>query len=311
MLVAKKPWVTLLSLPFILQAVPQMPHWYQNAPKGVGYFYGSGMADTKEEAKQKALNDLASSISVHVSSSTTSNTTRIDKKITKHSSQNIQLIVDSIKFVNVQTDKEECYRHACYTRLRLDKNTFLNLLSKRYTEAYNTLAPLKPAKECRGIFIKQKQQIQSVLDKLLPLQEILSAYGRAYMPVKFYQNIIKDNSPKPKANLVFSNGADNEISDAITGQYARFIQQTDDPGYYRIENKIYTSEGNGQFHIGLDINIKNCQGNIIYSKHLNADQNTRGAAIERIKAQVFKQMRNYQNGVGAGTADVNSDKIEF
>ncbi|WP_281747416.1 LPP20 family lipoprotein [Helicobacter suis] len=107
MLVAKKPWVTLLSLPLILQAVPQMPHWYQNAPKGVGYFYGSGMADTKEEAKQKALNDLASSISVHVSSNTTSDTTRIDKKITKHSSQNIQLIVDSIKFVNVQTDKEE------------------------------------------------------------------------------------------------------------------------------------------------------------------------------------------------------------
>ncbi|WP_104707532.1 LPP20 family lipoprotein [Helicobacter ailurogastricus] len=303
----KKSWI-LLSLPLLLQAVP---HWYEKTPDKPQFFYGSGAGDDKESAKEKALNDLASNISVHVSSLTTSTTTRNNSRLDKKASQNIKLVVDSIKFVHVETDKQECHRDKCYTRVRIDKNMFLNLLSKRYADLYNTLSPFKPAQGCHGIFIKEKQQIQSLLDKMTPLQEILSAYGRASAPLTSYKELIKANSPKPKAQIVFANGSDAEVVDALTGQYARFVDQTTAPGFYTINNKIFTSEGGGQFHIGLDINIKNCQGDIIYSKHLNADQSTRGDAIERIKAQAFKQMRNYQNGVGAGTADVNSDNIDF
>ncbi len=307
-MVSKKSWIAVLSLPLCLQAIP---HWYEHTPNKPQFFYGSGSGNSKEAAKEKALNDLASNISVHVSSKTTSTTTRHNKTLDKKSSQNIKLVVDSLKLVHVNIDKQECHKNMCYTRVRMDKNTFLNLLSKRYATLYNTLSPFKPVQGCKGIFIKEKQQIQSLLDKMTPMQEILSAYGRASASLTSYQELIKANSPKPKAQIIFANGADPEIANALTGQYARFVDQTTAPGFYTINNKLYTSEGNGLFHIGLDINIKNCQGDVVYSKHLSADQRTRSFAIERIKAQAFKQLRNYQNGVGAGTADVNSDNIEF
>ncbi|BEG56853.1 hypothetical protein NHP21005_05410 [Helicobacter sp. NHP21005] len=307
-MVFKKSWIVAFSLPLCLQAVP---HWYETTPNKPQFFYGSGAGSDKESAKEKALNDLASNISVHVSSLTTSTTTRNNSRLDKKASQQIKLVVDSLKLVHVDTDKQECHRDKCYTRVRMDKNMFLNLLSKRYADLYNTLSPFKPAQGCEGIFIKEKQQIQSLLDKMTPMQEILSAYGRASAPLTSYQELIKANSPKPRANITFANGADAEIADALTGQYARFVNQTTAPGFYTIDNRIFTSQGGGLFHIGLDINIKNCQGDIIYSKHLNADQHSRGDAIERIKAQTFKQMRNYQNGVGAGTADVNSDNMDF
>ncbi|BCZ18633.1 hypothetical protein NHP190012_02750 [Helicobacter sp. NHP19-012] len=303
----KKPWI-LLGLPLFLQAVP---HWYENTPNKPQFFYGSGSGNTREAAKEKALNDLASNISVHVSSQTTSTTTRNNNKLDKKASQHIKLVVDSLKLVHVDTDKQECQKGVCYTRVVMDKNMFLNLLSKRYADLYNTLSPFKPTQGCHGIFIREKQQIQTLLDKMTPLQEILNAYGRSSAPLTSYKELIKANSPKPKAQIVFANGADGEIADVLMGQYARFVRQTTAPGFYSIDNKIFTSEGNGLFHIGLDINIKNCQGDIIYSKHLNADQHSRGFAIERIKAQVFKQLKNYQSGTGAGTADVNSDNIEF
>ncbi|WP_120951242.1 LPP20 family lipoprotein [Helicobacter sp. L8] len=303
----------LLSLgiiPLFLQA-HGAPHWYQNFKGDSAYFYGNGMGDTKEIAKQKALNDLASGIVVSVSSTTTSQTTRDNNTLNKHSSQNIRLVVDSIKFVNVKTDKQECAHHTCYTRLKLNKNMFLNTLAKRYRNLYNTLSTLHPQEGCKGIFLKEMHKLQSTLSQAMPLQEILNAYGRGVASLAPYQELIKENSPRPKANLIYAPGSDAEISDALTGQYARFIQQSSDPGLYSIENKIYESTANGLFHIGLNLNIKDCQGNIVYSKILNADQPDRSAAIERIKAQAFKQLRNYQQGVGAGTADVDNNKIDF
>lgn len=304
----KRLCLALIIAPLALKAIP---HWYESNPKNPAYFYGHGSGGSKDIAKQQALNDLASSIAVSVSSQTTSNTTRVNNTLDKRSSQRVKLVVDSVKFINVQTDKQECKRHTCYIRLKLDKNMFLNLLGERYTNLYNTLTPLHPSRGCQGVFIKEKQQIQAILDQMVPMQEILSAYGRAPQSTQFYQDIIRANSPKPKANITFVGTTDPEIADAITGQYARFVQQTHAPGFYSINNKIYESDANGQFHIGLEINIKDCQDQIIFSKQLSADQSTRGAAIERIKAQVFKQMRNYQQGVGAGTGDVNSDNIEF
>ncbi|WP_104749809.1 LPP20 family lipoprotein [Helicobacter cynogastricus] len=301
--------LSLIFAPLLLGATP--PDWYQNFNGNPAYFYGYGSGENKQIAKEKALNDLASSIVVNVSSTTTSNTTRMNKTLDKRSSQNINLVVDSIKFVNVKVDKQECTHHLCYTRLKLDKNMFLNTLTKRYNNLYNGLSALHPLEGCRGIFLKEMQKLITGINKALPLQELLNAYGLSVASLTPYQNLLKENSPHPKARIVYAPGSDEEIADALTGQYARFVQQDEGSGLYSIENKIYQSSANGQFHIGLNLNIKNCQGNIIYSKQLSADQSSRSAAIERIKAQVFKQLRNYQQGVGAGTADVNSDQIDF
>ncbi|WP_121020257.1 LPP20 family lipoprotein [Helicobacter vulpis] len=303
--------LSLAIVPWFLQAAPHAPHWYQNFKGDPAYFYGNGAGESKEIAKQKALNDLASGIVVSVSSITTRQTTRDNNTLDKRSSQNIRLVVDSMKFVNVKTDKQECTHHTCYTRLKLNKNMFLNILAKRYHNLYETLSALHPQEGCKGIFLKEVQKLQTTLAKAMPLQEILNAYGRGVASLTPYQELVKENSPHPKANLIYAPGSDSEISDALTGQYARFIQQSDDPGLYRIENKIYESTANGLFHIGLNLNIRDCQGNIVYSKSLYADQPDRSAAIERIKAQAFKQLRNYQQGVGAGTADVNNNKIDF
>ncbi|WP_104732272.1 LPP20 family lipoprotein [Helicobacter salomonis] len=302
----------VVLVPVMLQAASHSaPGWYENFKGDSAYFYGNGSGESKEIAKQKALNDLASSIVVSVSSTTTSQTMRNNKTLDKHSSQDIRLVVDSIKFVNVKTDKQECTRHGCYTRLKLNKDMFLNTLAKRYSNLYNNLSALHPQEGCKGIFLKEMQKLQSAVSQAMPLQEILNAYGRGVASLAPYQELIKENSPHPKANLIYAPGSDEEIADALTGQYARFIQQSDAPGLYRIENKIYESTANGLFHIGLSLNIKDCQGNIVYSKTLSADQPDRSAAIERIKAQAFKQLRNYQQGVGAGTADVNNNKIDF
>ncbi|WP_104710411.1 LPP20 family lipoprotein [Helicobacter felis] len=309
-MLTKSMRLALVFVPLLLGATP--PAWYQNFNGNPSaYFYGYGSGETKQVAKERALNDLASSIVVSVSSTTSSQTTRVNKTLDKRSSQNINLVVDSIKFVNVKVDKQECTQHICYTRLKLEKNMFLDTLAKRYSNLYNNLSALHPLEGCRGIFLKEMQKLVVGVNKALPLQELLNAYGRNVASLAPYQNLLKENSPHPKARIIYAPGSDEEIADALTGQYARFVQQDDGPGLYSIENKIYQSSSNGQFHIGLNLKIKNCQGNIIYSKLLSADQPSRSAAIERIKAQAFKQLRNYQQGVGAGTADVNSNKIDF
>ncbi len=285
------------------------PKWYIHYKQDSAYFYGNGASKDREVSKQKALNDLASSILVHVKSKTTLATKLENNHITTNNTQKIELGTDSLLLSNVEVVRQGNRDGLYYTILKLNKQKFLNDLERRYLALKMQLNPLLPER-CQGVFLKESRKMQEIFDKLEPMQSILSAFDKPVGTLERYKKIYLDNTPKPKVRLIFDSGVDEEIKEAVYGSYMRLMQEGQEPNLYSLRTTIYTQDGGS--YIGVSFVVKDCQNRVILTKELHAEQDNRGDAIENIKAQVFKALRDYRNSDGQGNSDVSDkDSIGF
>ncbi|WP_104713481.1 LPP20 family lipoprotein [Helicobacter cetorum] len=301
----------ILSSAMQAKEYDKAPKWYMHYKQDNAYFYGNGEGRDRESSKQKALNDLASSILVHVKSKTTLSTKLENNHITTKNAQNIELNTDSLALFNAEVVRQGMSKNGLYyTILKLNKQKFLNDLERRYLALRAQLAPLLP-KHCQGVFLKEASKMQKIFEKLEPMQSILSAFDKAVSPLERYQKVYLDNTPKPKVRLSFSNGVDEEIKEAIYSSYMRLMQESNEPHLYSLQTTIYTQ--NGGDYIGVNLVVKDCQDKVILTKNLQVEQDNRGDAIEAIKAEVFKSLRDYRNSDGQGNSDIDSkdNAIEF
>ncbi len=104
-----------------------LPQWYLQAPSNTALFlYGEGEGNNLEEAKQNALNTMAASLVVSVSSSMQTNTKSIlavdgQASYSKDVSKNLKVEVQKIKFTNAKVKNSETIGGKFYTLMEVNR----------------------------------------------------------------------------------------------------------------------------------------------------------------------------------------------
>jgi hypothetical protein len=119
----------------MLETSDKIPDWFYSVPKSQEYFYGAGEGRNANEAKNSALNYIASQIQTTISSefSKTSAYSKSDYSSSFYESarKNINANVSKISFSNIQIVKTVKVDNEIYILLRVNKQElFRNLKTK-------------------------------------------------------------------------------------------------------------------------------------------------------------------------------------
>jgi len=131
---------------------PSIPSWYLNAPKNNAIFiYGEGESQISiDDAKNNALNTMASKLVVSVGSSISS-TTRTSKNVSgdsysKDVTKDVKVNVKKIKFSNISIDKSENINKSFYVLMKVNRQELFKNKKKEFDikdllidTKYNTL----------------------------------------------------------------------------------------------------------------------------------------------------------------------------
>jgi len=134
MSVAKKVDVSNVAKS-MLETSNSIPDWFYSAPQSQKYFYGAGEGRNPDEAKNSALNYIASEIQTAISSQF-SKTSAYSKggnsgSFYENARQNIKAEVSQISFTNIQIVKTVKVGSDIYMLVRIDKQElFRNLKTK-------------------------------------------------------------------------------------------------------------------------------------------------------------------------------------
>lgn len=114
------------------------PSWYLNSKKSDNqYYYGVGEGSTKAEAKTEALRQIASEISVGISSSMEVNKNTSNGSYSKSVKQNTKATVKQIEFTNVEIIENVQQNNKIYTSLKVSKSRLFQaqktILDKKFT----------------------------------------------------------------------------------------------------------------------------------------------------------------------------------
>lgn len=271
------------------------PKWFLSIPKDSNFLYGNGNGKTLEESKKNAINDLASSIKLKVSSDTDIFNTQNNKETNSEISQNIQISIEAIELQDISITHNEYKNHQYYSQIKVSKISLLKTLKNQYKDIYSQLNGLD-SKKCVSISIKNKYILESLLRQANSIaQSIHSLDFASKLPsIEYYQKLLAQNSPLPKARLIFSNNSDKEGIKILSSEYAKFIQNTDESNIQTIDNDISIQSKNDKILASLRANIKDCSSKTIFYIEIEANEKTKNDALERIKVQLYKKLKEYE-----------------
>ncbi len=173
-LLFKKSVSYLILLLLFWACIPSKPAptWVSIQPTDQGYWYGIGIetnpfsSEYRENAKQKAINEIGFQIAVKISSEMTSmireTNLRTEQLTEIISNSRIKLFLPEVEFVDTFSDGETFYFLA-----RLNKSHYYSELEKRRQNAANTVSQyLVEAK--RSSFMDAMEYYKTALDEMQP-----------------------------------------------------------------------------------------------------------------------------------------------
>lgn len=290
----------LISIALFLSAcsiggISSPPKWFLSIPKDTDFLYGNGNGKTLEESKKNAINDLASSIKLKVSSDTDILNTQSNKETHSKISQNIQISMETIELQDISLTHNEYKNHQYYSQIKVSKISLLKTLKNQYKDIYTQLNGLD-SKKCVSISIKDKYILENLLQQANSIaQSIHSLDFTSKLPsIDYYEKLLAQNSPLPKARLLFSSSSDKEGIKVLSSEYAKFIQNTDEDNTQTIDNDISIQVKNNKILALLRANIKDCNGKTIFYIEVEANEKTKNDALARIKVQLYKKLKEYE-----------------
>lgn len=271
------------------------PKWFLSIPKDADFLYGNGNGKTLEESKKNAINDLASSIKLKVSSKTDILNTQNNKETDSKISQNIQISIQAVELQDILLTHNEYKNHQYYSQIKVSKISLLKTLKNQYRDIYAQLNGLD-SKKCTSISIKDRNILENLLQQANSISQTIQSLDiTSKLPsIDYYQQLLAQNSPLPKAQLNFSSSSDEDGVKMLSSEYAKFIQNTDESNTQTIDNDISIKSKNDKILALLRANIKDCNGKIILYIELEASEKTKKNALERIKVQLYKKLKEYQ-----------------
>lgn len=203
----------------------ELPSWYLNTPPSNNNFYhGVGSGATKEEAKINALNNIASVISVSISSNM-----EISKKTTtssyeKEVESNTKASVDKIKFTGVSIIENAQQDGKIYTYLKVNRAVLFDAQKTKVDNDYNKLLGTWKNIQKEGVFslIQNSDQLNKDIVEVSANLPILKAINNSFDNTKYDNTLldIKNKATDLKSNALVYVNFKNDVK-----PYAEIVKQ--------------------------------------------------------------------------------------
>lgn len=193
------------------QSTQTLPKWFLNTPQNsTTTLYGSGQANTLQEAKNRALNDMASRLSVQVNSKIEQNTYRYSNQngassYNNSTQQNIEVLVKNIEFQNAKITQSAVIAQQFFVLMQVNRqelyrqqhNAFLRLyqhIDTQYKQSQTT-------SKLEQIYILKT--LSNDLEKASAQAQLLNAINGTFNDNHYltYFNTIQNRSNTLKSSL--------------------------------------------------------------------------------------------------------------
>lgn len=163
-------------------------------------YYATGIGATLEEAKADALNQIASEISVTVSSSMEVSKKSINGAYSKDLDSKVKTTVEGIKFTSATVSKSEVVNGQHYVVMKVNRNVLFNAKKLEFDKTLNELTTLEADISKNGIFelLKRDASFASNVELANTQIPILKAINGSFDEVA-NQKIVFDLQSKLKA----------------------------------------------------------------------------------------------------------------
>lgn len=272
------------------------PSWFTTPAQDTRFLYGHGSGKTLEESKQNAINDLALSVRVKINSNTFVTNTQENDNQNSNISQNIRLSLKDISLEGLEFSHNDYKNSQYYSQVKVPKKALAKTLKNQYDTLFFKLRAFD-TQACKTLSILDKKILSDLLEEANSLRETIYivAPSASLDSLVSYNEILKKNSPLPKARLVFSPQGEDDIISAISSEYAKFVKNTSEEDIQIAQNKISIANVKDQIKISLQVDFKDCHNKIFFSFQIESIQDTKEDAIARLKVQLYKKLTDYSS----------------
>lgn len=161
----------------------KLPSWYLNSPSNTQvYLYGTGEADSLDEAKKNALSNMSQNLVVNVQSSINTKTTSSTSSYDKQTIRDIKLKASKINFTNYKVKKAVKSSNSFFVLLNVnrielfnEKQKELNLLD---TKIQTTIENLQNKPKLEQIY--ELEQVKPTINEAKNLAFVLYAINNTF-----------------------------------------------------------------------------------------------------------------------------------
>ena len=281
------------------------PDWYLGNDEDSNYLYGVGDGETLSQAKSMALNDLSSQISTRIESAVTIEQSQIDEKQSASASAKIGLSTLEIQLDSVEYVMQEEVEGRFFVKARIEKAKIINQINGDIDniniDVNSILGDIK-AMKCATISPQNKRTLIRLYNNALQKANQVDALDGKVTSQKTLDGVRAVVSQPSRAYYsAFANGGKKgdyaKINSGLTAEYKKFFSlEAQGKDKFVIENEYGISIGKDSLiRITLNASIKDCVGNTIFDVSLVGKDSTYAGALNRLKAQLFKKLKAWQD----------------
>jgi hypothetical protein len=236
-----------------------VPNWYINAPSNsANIIYGTGEANSLEEAKTSALNSMSSRLVVSVGSSLQQIKKTSNNAYSKQVTQNIKVDVAKIRFANAKVVKNAIIGDRYFVLMSVDRIELFNQKKKSFVvldeNIDNTINKSKNLSKLERIYAVKKLSNDIITNrkKAFVLYAINNSFDYAPYFKKYdsYLNLI--DTLKSSLKISVTSNESNRffadiIVDLLNSKHYKVVKNSDDVDI-KLHNKIRYSTYKG-WHI--------------------------------------------------------------
>ncbi len=179
----------------------EVPNWFYSIPQSSNYFYGAGSGETFEDAKNSALNQIASTISVTISSSFSKYESYTEdsqtKDFYKSLTNKINSEVKKINFTNVEIVDSVKVGDTIYLLVRVNKSILFKNIKREFdlinSKIEEQLESVKNSSNIEKLIVYNR--ISPLIEKAIYKLNLLKAVNPSFnisSYMKKYSEIIKE-----------------------------------------------------------------------------------------------------------------------
>lgn len=169
-----------------------LPEWFLNpTPSNSIDYSAAGEGSTKDNAKLNALNQIASEISVSVSSNLEVTKKTSNNEYLKSSKQDVKASVDKIKFTDVKIVKNGFFNDKFYVLVSVDRDTLFAAQKKEFEKTLDVLKSTWNHSEANGVFdvLVNSQSMQKDAYELINRLPVLKAINASFDTAPYYTQL--------------------------------------------------------------------------------------------------------------------------
>lgn len=265
------------------------PSWFLKAQNSPSDLYGYGSAKSLAAAKNAALNDIAQNLSTQISSQinvTNSEFTSNNKGISDTNLQeNINLKVKNFNLENLKIQKQEYKNGNYFVLVKIAKRDLISSLNNEINQNLNELKSIN----CDCVSLNDFNRLDSTLKDILSSFDTLKILDpSAKTPnISKFQKALESNYPKP--HLIIK----GKVHEEILGELAKLFSLNSSQYAPSMEIKDYLESSGGKITLTLYVNVKNCNGNILFNTTIKETQKNEINAYHRAGIVLFKELNEF------------------